>query len=664
MAVVLSMPFCLADRDATVTVHPQDVIGKVNPLIFGNNQLAYQGSERYSNRGAGIWDPDTMTPVSAYVELSKEAGITIQRWPGGCTAHNYNWKNTVGPLDQRPNMKFGLPQFMAFCEATRALALITVSVYWGTEQDGADLVEYLNAPNDGSNPNGGTDWAAVRAADGHPAPYGVVYFEYGNEDYHGEHKTAQNPNPRKITPEDYAAQYLKYQAAMKAVDPKIQLGGLLQNGLWEWNRVVLERCGAQMDFAIEHTYTPGSGKDTDESTRRPYMQACLASDAHIQGIYDKLLGQIKEVCGREDLPLAITEYNGWFAQEKPVPYRQALANALRNAEHLRVMTRPHNNILMANFWQFANEYWGMVKDLGNPPRPVKQANFFPYQMYHQHFGDTLVGVDVQCDTWDFGGGLLPPRRGKPSEYRLFEENLLPAAYTWEDRTPERGVTQTIEGPVVTAKFSGNDVNYYAPRVELPAVASTGYRLVGEVKTEGLTGSNGAGFQVGDARGWTATQSCSLTTGVLGTGDWTEVVVEYTTLPDTTAIEILARRLGGGGEVSGTAQFRLKSLQTFVPKNAGAVPDLGVNCATRPDGTITAMVVNKNMDATVPVTLKVDGKAVTAARAWVLSGPEPWGNNLTDFEAITLKEVQPQLRDGTAWLQLPGCSMAAVELTVK
>jgi hypothetical protein len=273
-------------------------------------------------------------------------------------------------------------------------------------------------------------------------------------------------------------------------------------------------------------------------------------------------------------------------------------------------------------------------------------------------------VDVQCDTWDFDGGLLPPRRGKPSEYKLFEDNLLPANYTWENRDPEKGATQTVEGPVVTAKFSGNDVNFYAPRLELPAEASTGYRIVGEVKTDALTGPNGAGFQVGDARGWTVTQSCATTANVLGTNDWTEVVVEYTTLPDTKGIEILARRLGGKGNVSGTAQYRLKSVQRFIPNNSGAVPDLGVNCATRADGTVTAMVVNKNMDATVPVTLKVDGKTVTAARAWLLGGPEPWGNNLTDFNAITLKEVQPELRNGAAWLQLPGCSMAAFELTAK
>jgi len=51
----------------------------------------------------------------------------------------------------------------------------------GNANDAADLIEYLNSPNNGSNPNGGVDWAAVRAANGHPEPYGIKSFEIGNE---------------------------------------------------------------------------------------------------------------------------------------------------------------------------------------------------------------------------------------------------------------------------------------------------------------------------------------------------------------------------------------------------------------------------------------------------------------------------------------------------
>ncbi|MCE5240482.1 hypothetical protein LLH23_18640 [bacterium] len=656
-----------AGHEAVITVNPAQIVGKVNPLILGNNQLAYPGRPEYAKHGSGLWDPDKRAPVPEYVALSREAGITIQRWPGGCIAHNYNWKKTVGPLSERPDMLWGLPEFMTFCEASGSIPLITLAVYWGDQNDAADIVEYLNSPV-GKNPNGGKDWAAVRAADGHPQPYGVVYFEYGNEDYHGEHKTADNPNPRKITPEDYAKQYLAYQKAMKAVDSKIRLAGLLQYGLWDWNKAVLVGCGKQMDYAIDHTYTPGFSGDTDEEKGHKYMLACLAADAHIQDVYDRLHAQIKEVCGRTNMQLAITEYNGWFVQEKPVPYRQAFGNALRNAEHLRVMMRPQNRILMGNFWQFANEYWGMVKGyVHKGETPVKQANFFPYQMYHERFGDTLIGVQVQCGNWDFMGGPLPARKGKPTEFKLFEENLLPKDYTWEERGPEAGITQTFEGQVVHATFSGNDPNYYAPKLNVPADPDTGYRVTGLVRTDGIDNTRGVGFQVGDARGWTETKSCSLGGSVTGTSDWTQVEVEYTTLPETTAIEIIARRLGGGGNISGQAWFKLVSVQKFIPKNAGAVPDLGVNAAKRADGTVTLMIVNKNPEQAVPATIRVGAagrvgaRVPTRAGAWILTAPSLEANNLKDPNTVKITPLEVLKTAEGLQVTLPPFSMAAVEI---
>ena len=94
---------------------------------------------------------------------------------------------------------------MKTAEQIGAEVVMTVSYYTGDANDAADLVEYLNAPNDGSNPNGGTDWAGRRAKNGHPAPYNVKYFEVGNETW-GSHP----PKVKKISPGQYARRYLKY----------------------------------------------------------------------------------------------------------------------------------------------------------------------------------------------------------------------------------------------------------------------------------------------------------------------------------------------------------------------------------------------------------------------------------------------------------------------
>lgn len=655
---------------AHVVVDPDKVLGPVNRFVLGNNMLAYQdGPDEYSNRGAGIWDPDRRRPVPEFVQLAKEAGLTVSRWPGGCGSHNYNWKLTVGPLEKRPNQKFGLPEFLRFCEQTHSIPILTVAVYWGTASDAADLVEYLNSPNDGSNPNGGTDWAAVRAADGHPEPYNVAWFEYGNESYHGEHRpTGGRKEKRKFSAEEYARRYLQYRSAMKAVDPHIKLGALIQHRLTEWNNTVLRIAGKHIDFGIDHTYLPGHRGDTTPDKSRLLMQACVACSAQIQQIYDGLNSLVERQTGRTDLKWAITEYNGHFVQNKPVPYRQTLGNALRNAEHIRVMMRPRNRIALANFWQFANEYWGMVRGYvhkGEPP--VKQANFYVYQLYNEHFGDTLVAARVSCGSWDFpGGAWLRPRRGKPTEFKLFETNLLPRDYRWDIQTNPK-VKQRTENQVVIAEFSGQDTNYYHARITLPAKPRTGYRITGEIKTAGLRTAHGAGFQVGDARGWTATQSAAMGGDVRGDSDWTEVVVNYVTLATTKAIQIIARRIGHDGgkdPISGRAYYRLERVQEFQPANFGAVPDLTVNAAKRRDGAVTLMIVNTNFDADIPTAITVTGRSPGAGArttAWSLVGPTPWATNIGPKPEVKLVKTSVR-KTADGWrVTLPRHSLTAVEI---
>ena len=644
---------------AVIRVRPSKVIGPVNRLLFGQNQLAYQNSaDEYGNRGSGIWDPVAWKPVPEYLVLSRECGMSNARWPGGCEAHKYNWKKTVGPLANRPTQQFGLPEFMAYCEAVGCSAMLTVAVYWGTSQDAADLVEYLNAPDDGANPNGGVDWAAMRAADGHPKPYGVVWFEYGNEDYHGDHGTP----PTKVTPEEYARSYLEYRAAMRAVDPRIKLGALIQNGLDEWDRTVLRIAGRDIDFGIEHSYLPGYWSDETVTPGEELMKACVACDARLQEIYDSLNALVKEVTGRTDFPWAVTEYNGAFVQEKPVPYRQTLGNALCNAEHLRVMMRPQNRIAVADFWQFANEYWGAVQGyVHRGATPVKQANYTVYEFYARHFGDSLIESQVECPTFDFDGAAgVPPRRGKPSRYRLYEENLLPADATFELRagTP---VKQELDGDTVIATFPGADLNYYHPRLVLPVKPLTGYRVMGLVKTEGFTGTVGAGFQAGDARGWTATKSAAVNGDVRGSTDWTKVVVDYTTLADTREIEVLCRRVEGGGPVSGVARYRLLSVQQFDPANAGAAPCVSVNAARRRDGALTLMIVNKDLHQPTPTEIDAPVAAGAVARAWSLTGSSPVATNLGPTPQVTVVETAVTRAGGRFFIELPPCSLTAVQL---
>ena len=114
----------------------------------------------------------------------------------------------------------------------------------------ADWVEYCNAPNDGSNPNGGTDWAEQRAADGSPEPFAVPYWEIGNEVF-GSWETGNDP-----VGSTYAKNFNTIADAMKAVDPTIAIGLVVDPTNATWTRTVLSNPGTtdRADFLIAHTY--------------------------------------------------------------------------------------------------------------------------------------------------------------------------------------------------------------------------------------------------------------------------------------------------------------------------------------------------------------------------------------------------------------------------
>ena len=154
-------------------------------------------NHRYAFNGYGSFDSETMTMKEEFTELYREAGFGSIRYPGGTISNLFQWKNTIGPKEDRvkqihgfynnsgqngiaPN--FGLTEVanFAYDEEIQSEIVYVYGFGRGSAQDAADLVEYLNAPV-GCNPNGGVAWAQVRADNGRVEPYNVRHFEIGNE---------------------------------------------------------------------------------------------------------------------------------------------------------------------------------------------------------------------------------------------------------------------------------------------------------------------------------------------------------------------------------------------------------------------------------------------------------------------------------------------------
>jgi alpha-N-arabinofuranosidase len=185
-------PVIIVRHERAVTVDGRSV-GPVPAGIVGANH-------RWPNDGLGMWDPTTNSPVDGIDALSRQIGLHTVRHPGGTVANLFDFTKAIGPHNQRgcqtsggfavglfapTDSRYGPDENEKYVEAIGGETMVMVPTINRTAADAADYVEYMNSPADGvlSNPNGGLDWGDIRAQNGHPSPYGIHIWEFGNEPY-------------------------------------------------------------------------------------------------------------------------------------------------------------------------------------------------------------------------------------------------------------------------------------------------------------------------------------------------------------------------------------------------------------------------------------------------------------------------------------------------
>ncbi len=322
----------------------------VSPLIFGNNINTQNLTAPYDSSRGKFQDE--------FLKRVRPMRITFLRYPGGCNADVFNWKDTIGPLDQRKDIinyhngtsrgiaKFGVDEYLRFCEQEGMVPIITTAFlkdrpenvdpndhpngirhkyvfsYLKTAPErvqlAADWVEYCNGSVD-------TRWGKRRAANGHPTPYNVKYWEIGNESY--------GPDPvGSCKPEEYAHAFPRYVKAMKARDPSIQI---VMNGAGsaDWNEPLLRIAGKYADAFQFHIYRTPRINSYSKLEGRPHeVTAGMRLADNIPGLLRNVTALMKKHLGRT-LPIIISEFG--------------MGNA-RNREFMTSVTSP---VLVADMWR-------------------------------------------------------------------------------------------------------------------------------------------------------------------------------------------------------------------------------------------------------------------------------------------------------------------------
>ncbi|MDP9225084.1 MAG: hypothetical protein M3P18_14800 [Actinomycetota bacterium] len=161
------------------------------------NRLVYGVNHRYSFRGFRSWESKKQRPDPEFLKSYRFGGFTAIRFPGGRTANNYHWRRAIGPVKDRGisidaafgkiqiyhsgiSNQFGPDEYGKLLQSTHSAGIVDTNFATSNARDAANWVEYMNTPV-GKNPNGGIAWAKVRARNGHRRPYGIKYWEIGNE---------------------------------------------------------------------------------------------------------------------------------------------------------------------------------------------------------------------------------------------------------------------------------------------------------------------------------------------------------------------------------------------------------------------------------------------------------------------------------------------------
>lgn len=618
----------------------REIVG-VNHLAYGKDGLGY-----------GMILPGTHDLDPRLVAWQGEIGFGSLRYPGGCGGtHRFEWKRNAGLEGDYSVM--GVLEFLGMCESCGATPVMGISAHRGTPAEAAEYVEFLNTPADASHP-----WAARRAARGHPEPFGVEWFEFGNEPYHGMTCSvyANGGIPtRPITVDGYCDAYLAFREAMRAVDPSVRLGVALSGGGSLWDRTVFARLGGVADFFVVHTYASvppvRDGGDF------------LALFADRSEYLAKRFAEITAAVG-DRTRIAVTEFNARQTQH------MTLAAALVNlATLMDFAAEPH--VVLADCWQFVNEGFGMVR--GERDAFVKRPNAWAFQLFSRHTLDVLVPATVSGEgkggalrSDGSGGGAGRP--GEPSGW--FGRNAMDGlAFQYRDGgTPENTGTRYDLLPDGTHRLTFLDdrqTNFYqlsARMNGLPPGRNCHWKVSCEMWTE-PSGAHPveARLDIVDGRGWDATKSAAQGESVSGL-DPVAVSFVYEPLEDNPGSLLLRFRRTGTGAAGRVCVRNLRV--EAVPKTRPDEPAVRAQLSVSADGRLAAAVLVNRSFETRRVAIRPTGLlpgGVGRAEGVVLSGPDAYATNEENPDAVRLRPLTVAIGDADVSFAMPPHSAAGIRL---
>ena len=300
MKIIIGAAIVLLTFSANAQTAECNVVVDASQLRLTINKNIYGQFSEHLGGGiyGGIWVgenstiPNTNGIRNDVVEALRRIKVPVVRWPGGCFADEYHWKDGIGPREKRPTMintnwggvtennNFGTHEFMELCKQLGCEPYICGNVGSGTVQELSQWVEYVNSDNN-------SPITELRKKNGRDSSWGVQYWGIGNESW------GCGGNMR---PEFYADQVRRYGTYSRNYGKnkvfKIACGP--SDDDYEWTEVMMKNAYGYMDGLSLHHYSFGDGKtaaDFDEGGWFEILKSTLKMDEYLtkhSAIMDKV----------------------------------------------------------------------------------------------------------------------------------------------------------------------------------------------------------------------------------------------------------------------------------------------------------------------------------------------------------------------------------------
>lgn len=379
-----------------IVVHSKQVGAQISSLIFG-------AAIEWTENGNVIFDPGSGRIRPDVVDAIKPIRLSIVRFPGGILSDHYHWQDGIGPRQRRPNRKspmdnsdqannFGTDEFIEFCRQINAQPLVTANAGTGS------LGELLA-------------WQKYFASNGFP----VQYWEIGNEIYLAEPKLpASIPgNDQRIykTADQYSTQFNTWSTALRQQDQSSVVGAIA--GTYNtsrqnkgWLDTLLRTSAPRIDFlALHNSFAPLIFSRYDYSDARKRTEAYQAMFAAVQSAGEDIDSVQKKMrqAGVRSPRIAITEHFPIFGAGShdqllaSLDQSRTIGSALYTASLLQMFMR--KQVWMANYNLITSKWFGALLTVTDQGL-VKTPTYYAWDLYRNHFGDQLLGVDVSTNSFD------------------------------------------------------------------------------------------------------------------------------------------------------------------------------------------------------------------------------------------------------------------------